>query len=105
MPSKYGAFEQNQIIDKARKRRLPVQIFLKNGIVLKGKVVRFDLFTVLFKTEKGYNLIYKHAISTIIPLKKKTIPKSSKLAEEKKSSSLHSKKAIKIKKKKNPNDV
>jgi len=105
MPNKYGAFEQNQIIDKARKRRLPIQIFLKNGIVLKGKVLRFDLFTVLFKTEKGYNLIYKHAISTIIPLKKKTIPKSSKLAEEKKSSSLHSKKAIKIKKKKNPNDV
>jgi len=105
MPNKYGAFEQNQIIDKARKRRLLIQIFLKNGIVLKGKVLRFDLFTVLFKTEKGYNLIYKHAISTIIPLKKKTKPKSSKLAEEKKSSSLHSKKAIKIKKKKNPNDV
>jgi host factor-I protein len=105
MPSKYGAFEQNQIIDKARKRRLPVQIFLKNGIVLKGKVVRFDLFTVLFKTEKGYNLIYKHAISTIIPLKKKSKKKSSKPIEEKKSSTLPSKKTIKTKKKKNPNDV
>lgn len=70
MPGKYGAFEQNQIIDRARKRRLPIQIFLKNGAVLKGKVKRFDIFTVLLSTEKGYILIYKHAISTIIPLKK-----------------------------------
>lgn len=70
MPSKYGAFEQNQIIDKARKRRLPIQIFLKNGAVLKGKITRFDIFTVLLNTDKGYILVYKHAISTIIPLKK-----------------------------------
>jgi len=99
MPSKYGAFEQNQIIDKARKRRLTVQMFLKNGTVLMGKIQRFDLFTVLFKTEKGYILIYKHAISTIIPLKKK---KKKKKKEEKKSIFFKAtKKNIKIKKKKN----
>ncbi|GIX41934.1 MAG: hypothetical protein KatS3mg129_1667 [Leptospiraceae bacterium] len=95
MPSKYGAFEQNQIIDKARKRRLPVQMFLKNGTAIKGRIIRFDLFTVLFKTEKGYILIYKHAISTVIPLKKK---KKKKKQDPNKSIS---KKTIKIKKKKN----
>ncbi len=95
MPGKYGAFEQNQIIDKARKRRIPLQIFLKNGAVLKGKVIRFDIFTVLLNTDKGYILVYKHAISTLIPLKKSNVSKKSKGTNIK-----ATKKTIKFKKKK-----
>ncbi len=94
MPGKYGALEQNQIIDKARKRRMTVLVFLKNGIHLKGKITRFDVFTILFKTEKGYLLIYKHAISTIIPIKK-----------NKKTKNISTKKSIKITKKKSKKDI
>lgn len=71
MPKKFAAIEQNQIISKARKRRVPVQIFLKNGSILLGRILRFDLFCLLLKTKKGHMIVYKHAISTVIPLKKK----------------------------------
>lgn len=93
MPGKYGALEQNQIIDKARKRRMTVLVFLKNGIQLKGKITRFDVFAILFKTEKGYLLIYKHAIYTIIPIKRK------------KTKNKPTKKSIKITKKKSKKDI
>lgn len=95
MSNKYGAIEQNQIIDKARKRRLLVQVFLKNGVILKGKIIRFDLFTILLKSEEEFILVYKHAISTIIPLKKPK-KKEKKLNDK----SNKSKKTYKIQKKK-----
>ncbi len=76
MPGKYGAIEQNQIISKARKRRLKVYVFLKNGSVLKGRIQKFDIFSILMKAEKGFIMVYKHAISTIIPLKGKKSKKN-----------------------------
>jgi host factor-I protein len=42
---------------------------LLNGVPLKGRVVSFDNFTIVLENETKQNLIYKHAISTIIPAK------------------------------------
>ncbi|MCS7206166.1 MAG: RNA chaperone Hfq [Leptospiraceae bacterium] len=83
MPKKFGAVEQNQVISKARKRRLPVQIFLKNGNIIFGKIIRYDVFCLLVKTSKANMIIYKHAISTIIPHKKKKKSKKKKEKQQK----------------------
>ena len=47
---------------------MPVSIFLMNGVQLKGKVKSFDSFTGLLVSENRSQLLYKHAISTIVPL-------------------------------------
>ncbi len=65
MPKQYGAIEQNQIIEKARKRSLPLQLFLKSGVPIRGKVVAHDNHSVLLSTEQGQILVYKHAISSV----------------------------------------
>ncbi|MFN3603286.1 MAG: RNA chaperone Hfq [Leptonema sp. (in: bacteria)] len=106
MSGKFGALEQNQIIDKARKRRLNVQVFLKNGAILKGKIVRFDLFTILLKSSHEYIVVFKHAISTLIPLKdkKKSKNTSKDIKKEKYPIEKNTKKEtkkIQIKKRKN----
>lgn len=99
MSGKYGAIEQNQVIDKARKRRLLVQVFLKNGTILKGKITKFDLFTILLKSQEEYILIYKHSISTIVPMKSKKTKQ--KLEKKEKKINDKPKKIFKIQKKKN----
>lgn len=101
MSKKFGAFEQNQVIDKARKRRLPVQIFLKNGAIIKGKIIRFDLFSLLLKSEEEHIIVFKHAISTLIPLKKKKKKKTKETFKKKipKKEGKETKKKIRIIKK------
>lgn len=104
MSSKFGAFEQNQVIDKARKRRLPVQIFLKNGAIIKGKIIRFDLFSLLLKSEEEHIVVFKHAISTLLPLKKKKKKKARETQKKKiseKDGKIVNKKIRIIKKRKN----
>lgn len=58
---------QDVFLNHARKNRTELTIFLVNGFQLKGYVTGFDAFTVVLNAEKKQNLIYKHAISTIIP--------------------------------------
>lgn len=65
MPKQYGAIEQNQLIDKAKKRSLPIQIFLKSGVPIRGKVIAHDNHAVFIVTEQGQVLVYKHAISSL----------------------------------------
>lgn len=60
---------QNIFLNQARKEKIPVTIFLTNGFQFKGIVKGFDNFTVILDCENKQNLVYKHAISTIIPLK------------------------------------
>jgi len=57
---------QDSFLNQLRKDRTPVVIFLTNGVRLKGTVKGFDNFVVLLK-ESTEQLIYKHAISTIMP--------------------------------------
>ncbi len=60
---------QDVFLNQARKERIAVTIYLTNGFQFKGIVKGFDAFTVVLETEGKQNLVYKHAISTIIPAK------------------------------------
>ena len=57
---------QDPFLNGLRKERIPVSIFLVNGIKLQGQVESFDQFVVLLKNSVS-QLVYKHAISTIEP--------------------------------------
>ena len=59
---------QDLFLNNARKEKVPVTIFLMNGVQIKGYVKGFDSYIVLLEGEnKQQNLIYKHAVSTIVP--------------------------------------
>ena len=60
---------QDIFLNGARKNRIPVTIYLTNGFQLKGYVKGFDSFTVVLDCDGKQMMIYKHAISTITPLK------------------------------------
>ncbi len=57
---------QDAFLNQLRKEKVPITIFLMNGVRLKGTVKAFDNFVVLLK-DAAQQLIYKHAISTIVP--------------------------------------
>jgi len=56
-----------------RKERVPVSIFLVNGIKLQGQIESFDQFVVLLKNTVS-QMVYKHAISTVVPARNVKIP-------------------------------
>ncbi|NLL71439.1 MAG: RNA chaperone Hfq [Epulopiscium sp.] len=60
---------QDVFLNQMRKDRIPVTIFLTNGFQLKGVVKGFDNFTVILDSEGKQQMIYKHAISTMVPAK------------------------------------
>ena len=57
---------QDPFLNALRKERVPVSIFLVYGIKLQGQVESFDQFVILLKNSVS-QLVYKHAISTIVP--------------------------------------
>ncbi len=59
---------QDNYLNQLRKEKVPVIVYLTNGVRLKGVVKGFDNFVILLK-ESSQQLIYKHAVSTIIPEK------------------------------------
>lgn len=58
---------QDQFLNALRMQRVPVTLFLVNGFQQRGVVSSFDGFTLLLLSEGKQYLIYKHAISTIVP--------------------------------------
>jgi host factor-I protein len=58
---------QDVFLNHVRKDKVPVTIFLVNGVKLQGVVTWFDNFCVLLKRDGIAQLVYKHAISTIMP--------------------------------------
>ncbi|HOK03044.1 MAG TPA: RNA chaperone Hfq [Spirochaetota bacterium] len=60
---------QDVFLNSARKNKTEITVFLVNGVPIKGRVVSFDNFTILLEVDKKQNLIYKHAISTMVPSK------------------------------------
>ncbi|MBO8158383.1 RNA chaperone Hfq [Thermosyntropha sp.] len=60
---------QDAFLNQVRKERVPVTIFLINGFQLKGMVKGFDNFTVVVEIDGKQQMVYKHAISTIAPVK------------------------------------
>lgn len=58
---------QDVFLNQARRTGISLTVFLMNGFQLKGTVTGFDSFTVVLDSEGKQQLIYKHAISTLIP--------------------------------------
>ena len=58
---------QDVFLNSVRKQKVPVTVFLCNGVKLQGSITWFDNFSVLLRREGQVQLVYKHAISTIMP--------------------------------------
>ena len=61
-----GQTLQDPYLNVLRKERVPVSIFLVNGIKLQGQIESFDQFVILLKNTVS-QMVYKHAISTVVP--------------------------------------
>jgi len=64
---------QDTFLNHVRKTKTPVTVFLINGVKLQGIITWFDNFCVLLRREGQSQLIYKHAISTIMPSQEITL--------------------------------
>jgi host factor-I protein len=60
---------QDSFLNQVRKENIPVTVYLVNGFQLKGMVRGFDNFTVILEFEGKQQMVYKHAISTVMPFK------------------------------------
>ncbi len=60
---------QDAILNEVRRDRVPVTLFLMNGFQLRGIITGFDSFVVVLVTDGKQQMIYKHAISTLAPMK------------------------------------
>ncbi len=63
-----GQSLQDPFLNALRKEKVPVSIFLVNGIKLQGQIESFDQFVVLLKNSVS-QMVYKHAISTVVPVR------------------------------------
>jgi len=68
-----GQLLQDPFLNILRKEHIPVSIYLVNGIKLQGHIDSFDQYVVLLKNSVT-QMVYKHAISTVVPSKAVTIP-------------------------------
>jgi host factor-I protein len=58
---------QDVFLNAVRKQKIPVTMFLVNGVKLQGAITWFDNFSVLLRRDGHSQLVYKHAISTVMP--------------------------------------
>jgi len=68
-----GPSLQDPFLNSLRKEKIPVSIYLVNGIKLQGVIESFDQFVVLLKNTVS-QMVYKHAISTIVPARNVSTP-------------------------------
>jgi host factor-I protein len=69
-----GQSLQDPFLNALRKDRVPVSIFLVNGIKLQGQIESFDQFVVLLRNTVS-QMVYKHAISTVVPARNVKLPR------------------------------
>ena len=60
---------QDAVLQEARRDKVPVTLFLMNGFQLRGTITGYDSFVVLLVTDGKQQMIYKHAISTLVPIR------------------------------------
>ena len=60
---------QEAILNEVRHDRIPVTLFLMNGFQLRGVITGFDSFVVVLVSDGKQQMIYKHAISTLVPIR------------------------------------
>ena len=68
-----GQSLQDPFLNQLRKERVPVSMYLVNGIKLQGQIDSFDQFVVLLKNTVN-QMVYKHAISTVVPARNVRLP-------------------------------
>ena len=68
-----GQMLQEPYLNALRREHVPVSIFLVNGIKLQGQIESFDQFVVLLKNNVS-QMVYKHAISTVVPSRVVRVP-------------------------------
>lgn len=68
-----GQMLQEPFLNALRRDRIPVSIYLVNGIKLQGQIESFDQFVVLLRSTVS-QMVYKHAISTIVPARQVRMP-------------------------------
>ncbi len=68
-----GQSLQDPYLNILRKERIPVSIFLVNGIKLQGQIESFDQFVILLRNTVS-QMVYKHAISTVVPSRNVRLP-------------------------------
>ena len=68
-----GQSLQDPFLNALRRERIPVSIYLVNGIKLQGQIESFDQFSILLKNSVS-QMVYKHAISTIQPVRNISLP-------------------------------
>ena len=76
-----GQALQDPCLNALRKEKVPVSIYLVNGIKLQGQVDSFDQFVVLLRNSVS-QMVYKHAISTVVPGRMVSIPMDDEPEEE-----------------------
>ena len=67
---------QDVFLNNVRKAKIPVTVFLVNGVKLQGIITWFDNFCVLLRRDAHSQLVYKHAISTVVPSRNVSFPAS-----------------------------
>lgn len=72
---------QDPFLNVLRKERIPVSIYLVNGIKLQGQVESFDQFVILLRNTVS-QMVYKHAVSTVVPARAVRMPSSEDEAED-----------------------
>jgi host factor-I protein len=60
---------QDSFLNNVRREKITITIFLNNGYKLTGTVIGFDNYVVFIETDKGQQLVYKHAITSILPFR------------------------------------
>lgn len=68
-----GQSLQEPFLNTLRKERVPVSVFLVNGIKLQGQIESFDQFVILLRNTVS-QMVYKHAVSTIVPARAVRLP-------------------------------
>ncbi len=67
MSNNKGQLLQDPFLNTLRLEKVPVSVYLVNGIKLQGQIESFDQYVVLLKGTQVTQMVYKHAISTIVP--------------------------------------
>ena len=70
-----GQSLQEPFLNTLRKERVPVSIYLVNGIKLQGQIESFDQFVILLRNSVS-QMVYKHAISTVVPARNVKLPRA-----------------------------
>lgn len=78
-----GPSLQDPFLNALRKERIPVAVYLVNGIKLQGNVDSFDQFVIVLRNNSVNQMVYKHAISTIVPARQVRLhnPETAEAAE------------------------